>query len=345
MVLAEERHYDARVMKWLAAIVLLGVSCSHSGVSGAATLPASAFLPVPGGVLLMGATDMFPDELPVVPVRVRAFLMQRTEVTNAEFARFVAATGFVTTAEKAPDLEQILAALPAGSPPPEPESLVPGALTFKLGEGWNWTPGANWRHPSGPASGLVGHESDPVVQVSWDDALAFARWAGGRLPTEAEFEWAARGGLVQQRYSWGAGANGTDGRWLCNSFQGDFPVTDTGADGFAGLAPVARFESNGYGLHDLLGNAWEWCADWYRHDTLQQLADVPGLAEDRGGPATSRDPDEPGVAKRVLRGGSFLCHPAVCHGFRTSARMKSTPDTGLMHTGFRVVRDVATPSR
>ncbi len=345
MARAERPLYHGRVTKWLMLMALSAAACSHAGGHAATRLAEEEFVRVPGGILFMGAEDTFPDELPVVPVRVRPFLMQRTEVSNRQFSCFVAATGYITTAEKAPDLLVLMTALPAGSPQPDADQLVPGALVFRLGDGWNWTPGANWRQPRGPDSSIEGHAEDPVVQVSWDDAMAFARWAGGRLPTEAEFEWAARGGLVQQRYSWGAAQNGADGHWNCNSFQGDFPVSDSGEDGFRGLAPVAQFAANGYGLHDLLGNIWEWCADWYRHDALQQLAHTPGLAEDRGGPLTSRDPDEPGVAKRVLRGGSFLCHPAVCHGFRTSARMKSTPDTGLMHTGFRVVRDVLRLSR
>jgi formylglycine-generating enzyme required for sulfatase activity len=328
----------------LLGFLLLG-ACSHASHTSLSPLGEDEFVDVPGGVLLMGAEDGLPDEWPVVPVRVGALRMQRTEVTNAQFARFVEATGYVTTAEKAPEAAQLLANLPEGSPPIPAELLVPGALTFTLGEGWSWTPGANWRHPEGPRSSLVGREAYPVVQVSWDDACAFARWAGGRLPTEAEFEWAARAGLVQQRYGWGSQANGEDGRWYCNSFQGEFPMHDSGEDGFAAVAPVAQFAANAYGLHDLLGNVWEWCADWYRHDTLRNLAREPGLAESGSGPVDSHDPDEPGVAKRVMRGGSFLCHPQVCHGFRSSARMKSTPDTGLMHTGFRVVRDAVPEQR
>ena len=227
--------------------------------------------------------------------------------------------------------------------------LVPGSLVFAHpaeGAGrpvdytqwWKWQPGANWRHPTGPASDIEGKHDHPVVQVSWNDAVAYATWAGKRLPTETEWEYTARGGLDGQSFAWGAELH-PEGCEMANVWQGTFPVQHRSTDGFLTTAPVASFPANGYGLYDMAGNVWEWCADWYRPDTYSLRAHR--IAVDPAGPDDSFDPDEPTVPKRVTRGGSFLCSENYCTGYRPSARMKTSPDTGLPHTGFRCVVDPA----
>lgn len=279
------------------------------------------------------------DEKPIHSVTVSGFWMDRTEVTNEQFEKFVQATSYLTTAERKPD--------PRDFPGVPPEKLVPGSIVFTPPEEdvslenhyawWHWVPEANWRHPEGPGSDLKGREKHPVVHVSWFDAVAYARWAGKRLPTEAEWEFAARGGLDKEKYVWGR-TRIPGGRWQANIWQGRFPRENTLSDGFRATAPVAAFQPNGYGLCDMAGNVWEWCADWYRHDYYGRSP-----AKDPAGPNDSFDPNEPGVAKKVMRGGSYLCSDVYCTGYRPSARMKSTPDTGLSHTGFRCVKDGPPP--
>jgi formylglycine-generating enzyme required for sulfatase activity len=292
---------------------------------------------IAGGEFDMGSTDGLHDERPVHRVRVSGFFCDVTEVTNARFRAFVDATQYVTTAERAPTAEELLAQSPPGTPAPPPEMLVAGALVFDPtqanGWWWKWMPGACWRKPDGVRELSADDDAHPVVQVSWDDAMAYATWAGKRLPTEAEWELAARGGLERQRYVWGAEKH-PGGAELANIWQGRFPETNTGADGFVGTAPVKSFPPNGYGLYDMSGNVWEWTGDWYRPDAYH---DVRAGAVDPLGPSASFDPDEPSAKKRVTRGGSFLCSDDYCIGYRPSARMKSTADTGLFHTGFRCV--------
>jgi len=307
---------------------------------------------VPGGTFQMGAADKAgrPDEYPQHQVAMAGFWMAATEVTNAQFARFVAATGYVTTAEKAPDWEELKKQLPPGTPKPADSMLVAASLVFapptqavpldNAGQWWRWQKKASWRHPQGLGSDLKGRENYPVVQVSWDDAMAYARWAGQRLPTEAEWEFAARAGLRNQPYTWGSEPV-NQGQPKANTWQGHFPDSNTSWDKFARLAPAKSFPANAYGLYDMAGNVWEWCADWYRPDYYQQFRNQ--LASNLTGPADSYDPQEPTIPKRVVRGGSFLCNATYCAGYRVSARMKSAPDTGLENTGFRCVAD-ASPS-
>lgn len=299
---------------------------------------------IPGGEFWMGAEDeqARKDESPLHRVRISGFWMDEAEVTNARFKAFVDATGYITTAERKPDWEELRKQLPPGTPKPDPQLLVPASLVFKnpkkaTESWWEWIPGANWKHPLGPGSDLKGKEIYPVVHVSWEDAQAYAKWAGKRLPTEAEWEFAARGGLKEAKYPWG-NEHPEKGNNKCNSWQGDFPMLNLNKDGFERTAPVKSYPSNAYGLFDMAGNVWEWCHDWYRADYYQNLSKEKVLLNPSG-PQNSFDPDEPHTPKKVVRGGSFLCHDSYCSSYRVSARMKSSPDTGLEHTGFRCVKD------
>ena len=289
-----------------------------------AAIPAE-MVRIPGGSFRMGSTDGLADERPVRKVTVSAFLMDRHEVTNAQFARFVKRTGYRTVAERPLDARKF---------PGVPKSkLKPGAVVFGR-SGWTYVPGASWRHPEGPLSSLKGKDRYPVVQVAWDDAAAYARWAGGRLPSEAEWEYAARAGRGGKPFIWGD-APFSKSKPQANIWQGEFPVENLVQDGYRETAPVMRFAPNAFGLYDMAGNVWEWCADWYRPHAYRSM-----LPKDPQGPKTSVDPDEPGVPKKVTRGGSFLCAANYCQGYRPSARMKSSPDTGLFHTGFRIVKSL-----
>jgi len=290
---------------------------------------------IPGGEFLMGTEEgNYNDTTPLHRVQLNGFWMDKTEVTNAQFAEFVAATGYVTVAERTP-----LAKDYPGAPP---ENLVAGSLVFTPPPGpvsldnhyswWRYVKGANWRHPEGPASNLEGRAQHPVVHVCWEDAVAYAQWAGKRLPTEAEWEYAARGGLVQKTYCWGDELL-VDGKWMANIWQGRFPHENTREDGYEATAPVGSFPPNGYGLHDMAGNVWEWCADWYRPDYYSYSPRFNPL-----GPSDSHDPLEPGVPKRVQRGGSFLCSDMYCVRYKPGPRGKGAIDTGSNHVGFRCVK-------
>jgi sulfatase modifying factor 1 len=305
---------------------------------------------IPGGEFSMGAQDppdmhdavgmqATTDSRPVHRVSVDGFWMDATEVTNAQFAAFVRATGYVTVAERTPRAEDF-----PGAPA---EKLVAGSVLFSPPgrpvpltdhfQWWTYVKGANWRRPSGPASSIQGKERWPVVHVAYEDALAYAHWAGKRLPTEAEWEFAARGGLTGKIFPWGDDFK-KDGRWMANSHQGDFPNHDTGADTFTGIAPVAQFPANGYGLHDVGGNVWEWVSDWYRPDYYGQLAAAGAVARNPQGPAGSLDPSEPGAKSRVHRGGSFLCTDQYCSRYMVGTRGKGEISTGTNHLGFRCVK-------
>ena len=295
---------------------------------------------IPGGEFSMGCEDAeMRDARPFHRVAVDGFWVDKTEVTNEEFARFVKATGYVTVAERKPDAKDF-----PGAPP---ENLVPGAVVFTPTKTavplddhfawWRYAAGANWRHPQGPESGLEGKQKHPVVNIAYEDAEAYAKWAGKRLPTEAEFEFAARGGLDRKRFVWGDEFK-PGGKFQANTFQGHFPDKNTGEDGFQGTAPVGTFAPNGFGLFDMAGNVWEWTSDWYRADYYQTLAATRQVVRNPQGPPDSADPSEPGTKKRVMKGGSFLCTDEYCTRYMPGARGKGEPDTGTNHLGFRCVR-------
>ncbi len=280
-----------------------------------------------------------PDALPVHQVAVDGFWMDAAPITNEQFEKFVEATGYVTVAERAPDAKDF--------PDAPAENLVPGAAVFSPPahdvsldnhyEWWSYVKGACWRQPEGPGSNLNGREQHPVVHIAWDDAMAYAQWAGKRLPTEAEFELAARGGLDRKHYSWGDELT-PGGKWMANIWQGRFPNQDRGEDGYRGTSPVQAFPVNGYGLYDMGGNVWQWCSDWYRPDTYRQYAAGNQLVQNPQGPESSFDPGEPDVQKRVTRGGSYLCSDRYCSRYLVGSRGKSEPSTGSSNVGFRCVK-------
>jgi formylglycine-generating enzyme required for sulfatase activity len=305
---------------------------------------------IPGGEFTMGsdAPDASRVEGPAHRVRVDGFWMDETDVTNAQFRAFVEATGYVTTAERTPTVDEIMSMAPRGRAPPKPEDLVPGSVVFTPPDHsvplddasrWQkWVPGANWRHPEGPGSSLDGRDDHPVVHVSWYDATAYAKWAGKRLPTEAEWEYAARGGLEGKKYVWGDEPFSED-RPQCNTFQGHFPDANTARDGYRRTSPVKAFPPNGYGLYDMAGNVWQWCADWWLPEAYALTAGRGTLVNPTG-PAASFDPRQR-PPERVHRGGSFLCCVGYCFNYRPSARLGCTPDTGMSHVGFRCVKSRA----
>lgn len=312
---------------------------------------------VSGGEFLMGTDSKLaqPNEQPAHKVKVHGFWMDQHHVTNAEFRTFVEATGYVTTAEKSPDWETLKVQLPPGTPRPPADVLVAGAMVFTgttaptslndYAQWWRFAPGANWRHPNGPDSGIGDRPDHPVVQVSYEDAQAYAQWSGKRLPTEAEWEFAARGGLEQATYAWGNDF-APDGKQMANVWQGQqqqaFPVVSPKAGGALGTSPVGTFAPNGYGLSDMTGNAWQWVADWYRADAFKLEAKGTTPTNPQG-PDDSFDPSEPGMPanapKRVTRGGSFLCNESYCLSYRPSARRGTDPYSGMSHLGFRLVLD------
>jgi formylglycine-generating enzyme required for sulfatase activity len=359
---------------WIAT-ALFAVSCQR--VSGSApseksavhyTAPSSEFKPtienrdpvpgslpqgmvwIPGGEFSMGANDApdmndvgmraTTDARPIHRVYVDGFYMDKTDVTNAQFSKFVQATGYITVSERAPRADEF-----PGAPP---ENLVAGSVVFSPPQHavsldnhfqwWSYVKGANWHHPEGPQSDIHGKENFPVVQIAYEDAAAYAKWAGKRLPTEAEWEFAARGGLTGKPFVWGDEFRPA-GAWMANTHQGHFPDTDTGEDGFTGISPVAHFAPNGYGLYDMAGNVWQWTTDWYRPDYYQELTSAGGMARNPQGPAAPFDPAEPNQPKKVQRGGSFLCTDQYCSRYIVGTRGKGEISTGTNHLGFRCVMD------
>jgi formylglycine-generating enzyme len=317
--------------------------------------PPDGMVWVPGGEFSMGSDSsgdavcelpgVTRDAQPVHRVSVDGFWMDKTEVTNEQFEQFIQATGYRTVAEIAPTKEEF--------PTAPPENLIAGSTVFTPTSGpvplndifqwWRYQPGADWRHPEGPSSSIKGREKYPVVQVAYADVSAYARWAGKRLPTEAEWEFAARGGLSGKLYTWGDDLK-PDGKWMANIYEGRFPQKDSGEDGYAGLAPVGRFPANGYGLYDMAGNAWEWVSDWYRPDYYARLKLKGEVTRNPQGPDSSYDPMEPTEKKRVHKGGSFLCSYQYCTRYMVGTRGKGEVSTASNHVGFRCVKNAAPPS-
>lgn len=289
---------------------------------------------VQGGDFNMGTED-YPDAKPIHKVNVKGYWIDEHEVTNAQFAAFVAATNYVTIAERPLN--------PADYPGVPLENLVPGSAVFvppttkvsldNIQQWWQYVPGASWKHPNGPESSIEGLENNPVVQVSYLDAKAYAEWAGKRLPTEAEWEFAARAGRPHTKYYWGTELK-PNGKWAANIFQGTFPNNNTAEDGFSDSAPVKSFPKNPLGVYDLEGNVWEWCNDLYRDDYYKTSA-----GDNPKGPSTSNDPEEPGVEKHVQRGGSYLCSDQYCIRYVAGSRGKGETTSACNHLGFRCVKD------
>lgn len=297
---------------------------------------------VPGGTFRMGSEDFYPEEAPTHTVSVDGFWMDRKQVTNAKFAAFVEETGYVTVAERHPNPEDY-----PGAPP---ESLVPGSLTFQKTKGpvdlrqinlwWNWTPGASWKHPKGPRSTINNREHHPVVHIANEDAEAYAAWAGKALPSEAEWEFAARGGLDGAVFVWGE-EHFPDGKPAANTWQGEFPWQNLETDGFVGTSPVGTFPANGYGLYDMAGNVWEWTADWWTESHPAETEKPCCIPHNpRGGQMNqSFDPSQPQfrIPRKVVKGGSHLCAPNYCLRYRPAARRPQMIDTGTTHIGFRCI--------
>ncbi len=311
-----------------------------AGTAAPAAPPSPGMVWIPGGTFQMGSNDHYPEEAPVHGASVDGFWMDSRTVTNRDFDRFVRKTGHVTLAERVPD--------PADYPGALPELLVPASTVFvapahrvDLGNHFNWwtyVPGASWRHPQGPGSSIRSRPDHPVVHVAWEDVEAYTRWSGKQIPTEAEWEFAARGGLDGATYAWGEEFT-PGGRYMANTWQGEFPIENTRADRYEGTAPVGRYPPNGYGLYDMIGNVWEWTADWYAdHGAIVHACCT--VENPRGGAAEgSYDPCNPEVRipRKVMKGGSHLCAPNYCRRYRPAARMPQAVDTSTSHLGFRCI--------
>jgi formylglycine-generating enzyme required for sulfatase activity len=297
---------------------------------------------IPGGRFRMGSENFYPEERPVQEVSVDGFWMDRHTVTNEDFARFVEETGYVTVAERPLD--------PADFPGAPAENLVPGSMLFHKTQGpvdledysnwWAWVPGTSWKHPLGADSSLAGIERHPVVHVAYEDVEAYAAWAGKTLPTEAEWERAARGGLDDKNFTWGDD-DFPDGAAMANSWQGEFPWRNLAVDGFEGTSPVGSYPPNGYGLYDMAGNVWEWTSDWFvprRADEIVRSCCIPNNPRIES-PDQSYDPRQPQfrIPRKVVKGGSHLCAPNYCLRYRPAARQPQMIDTGMSHVGFRCI--------
>jgi len=337
---------------WLLLLVVFACACGTPGTKNesAESTEHPGMVWIPGGKFTMGtdAQNAYEHERPAHPVKVKGFWMDITEVTNAQYKEFTDATGYVTIAEKAPRWEELKTQLPEGTPRPPDSVLVAGALVFDppkdvvtlndYSQWWSWKKGASWKSPEGPGSNLEGRWNHPVVHIAYEDAQAYCKWAGKRLPTEAEWEFAVRGGKEQYEYGSERELKTQKGGFVANYFQGSFPVRDLAEDGFTGTAPVRTFPANAYGLYDMIGNVWEWTSDLYN---VEYFASLPQneATDNPHGPTDFYDPQEPGVKKYVTKGGSYLCASNYCSNYRSSARQGTAFDSGQSHIGFRCVKD------
>lgn len=327
-------------------LIFLCASCAYKQENRP---PIEGMVWIPGGTFTQGAlpgdTMAMGHEKPRHTVKLSGFYMDITAVTNAQFKAFVNATNYITVAERAIDWEVMKNQLPPGTPKPHDSILQPGSLTFKAAENklpnlydfsqwWQWRVGACWKHPQGPGSTLIGKESYPVVQISYADALAYCKWAGRSLPTEAQWEYAARGGL-NTLFSWGADISLLAQH--ANTWEGSFPDTNLKTDGYFGVAPTGSYPANGYGLYDISGNVWEWTQDWYNAHYYSELAQKKAIATNPLGAKVAYNPSNPYGSEKVIRGGSFLCNAAYCASYRVSARMANATDSATEHLGFRTV--------
>ena len=305
---------------------------------------------IEGGVFQMGASEndnmALTHEKPSHTVKVNGFYMDETEVTNKQFSEFIKATGYITTAERPIDWDIIKMQLPPGTQRPHDSILMPGSLLFKkttesvpnlydFSQWWKWSIGANWKEPEGKGSNIVGKENYPVVHVSYEDAIAYCNWSGKRLPTEAEWEYAARGGKKNKIYFWGNLSNSL--HQYVNSWEGEFPVENIIKDGFEKSAPVKSFPPNNYGLYEISGNVWEWTSDWYNLNYYVQCK-KNNITDNPIGANKAYNPNNPYIDEKIIRGGSFLCNASYCASYRVSSRMATDPNTSLEHLGFRTVK-------
>lgn len=307
---------------------------------------------IPGGEFVQGASESdkmaMPHEKPAHRVLVNGFYMDEHEVTNAQFAKFVEETGYVTVAEREIEWEEMKKQLPEGTPKPHDSILQPGSLLFKktkssvpnlydYSQWWQWGIGTNWKHPKGPESTIEGKENHPVVHIAYEDAVAYCDWAGRRLPTEAEWEYAARGGRKDAIFFWGNDLEQLSSH--ANTWEGEFPVENTLADGYEERAPVMSYPKNGYGLYDMAGNVWEWTSDWYNTKYYAEVKAKSGVEYNPKGASRPYNATNPYAQEKIMKGGSFLCSASYCASYRISARMATSLDSSLEHLGFRTVLD------
>ncbi|MFI1744578.1 formylglycine-generating enzyme family protein [Thalassobellus sediminis] len=336
---------NTKIVLFLISFVSVIISCKND-----IKTPPEGMVWIPGGTFQQGAVSQdkmaMKHEKPQHTVTVDGFFMDITEVTNAQFSKFVKQTGYITIAERYVDWDVMKKQLPEGTPKPHDSILQPGSLLFKktkstvpnlydFSQWWSWSIGVNWKHPNGADSSLEGKENHPVVHISYEDAEAYCKWAGRRLPTEAEWEYAARGNNNNTTFFWG------DDRSIlskmANSWEGEFPVNNTLEDGFERTAPVKSYPPNGFGLYDMAGNVWEFTSDWYNVNYYNDLANFKSLIENPKGADKAYNPNNPYLQEKVIKGGSFLCSDSYCASYRVSSRMGTSTDSSAEHIGFRTV--------